>query len=1572
MATKSEVKADIKRLVGTLTAHKGWFTREHDALKRLLDALLDTSRPSSEDTLALARNRFKKLQVHSDNVDIVIREMCELTPEDSEHHMARGESIAEQVDEIELLFARVMDEAEERRQAQLTAAAAAAIAGAGGAAAAVGGPGHAPAQRRVREAIGLKPAVLDHKAGHVKVREWLLQFKSYYHASHMEDGDDEERHGYFFACLDYDLNVSIRPKVDGNAVVFQPADVNHTTSLEAHLWRYFDTAVSIFVRRHHLFTMEFSRGETDSHFNTRMLAQARECDLAHLGINELLAQLQMSKTPNAVLKDEYLKTDGSLAAITRTFTAYETRTSAVPVGAVGASGGLNAMASGSQGRSSRSGCSYCGGQSCKGRPTCSATGETCLNCQRMGHFASVCRQPKQARQPPQQKPLRGSTQQKPSAQQNTGNKKGKKKVTEYKKRKASGHAPIEQDEAASALGSLYSVEEVDEMAWSYGGHPTVTGGRPTPHLRVSVNKKSAGYAVPDTGASWTVVPQSLVQQHRLRVDTSIKVTLRAANGQSMPVSGRTTFLLSALGRARTTSAEVQALVCPGTSKIYVGWEALIALGVIPAAFPEPSCAEPLLSLDARHQEPSKRNPPNDCVKSGAKHSPTPGSEDGDALRRVRMSTKTSVGPETSKCRQEAPSRQRVATGGKPSQVDSCGKATPQVAARRKQAGDPLVEAFIKKYRDVFSEDVKPMDGPEMTIKLKEGVRPKRVLTARPCPAHLQKGASEILQMAIRSGVIVQVNQPTEWISPAFFVPKATPGKARLVTDYTWLNRFVDRPVHPFPSPLDVIKSIDSKSTIFAKLDATSGYFQVKLDEKSSLLTTFLLPEGKFRYVRAPMGLSSSSDEFCQRTDEALAGAQGVVKVVDDILVQAKDRETLRSRLEDVLQRCRKHGITLSADKFVVGSEVTFAGFLVSASGVRPDPAKVRAIAEFPVPRDVTSVRSFLGLANQLGIFVSDLAAVTDPLRKLLKKNITWIWTPDHQAAFEATKRRLAEPLNVAPFDLRKPTELWTDASSLHGLGYALVQEGRLIQAGSRSLLDAETRYAVVELEATAVAWAIKACRHYLIGCPSFVVKTDHRPLVGLFVKDMVAIDNPRLVRIRESVLGYVFTVEHVPGIKNAAADALSRYPLRTPSDATEHHCVSTIQESEDDEELVEPGIADLVASTTRDEELQLLKRCIRGEDVPHAIQVKDLLARYRPWSDRISVHKSGLLLVDCRRIIVPKESRSSILSAVHQAHPGLQRSLSLARRHYVWPGMRNDIAQAVSACDQCQTVRQAKPVETPFLDRRATRPMESISVDLCESRGRHFLVAADRFSGYPWVARLTTKTTGAITAIMEKWFDGFGWPQRLGSDGGPQFRHEFEDWCTANSIIFELSSARNPASNGLAEAAVKRVKHLLEKIDGPSSLSRALLALRNTPMANGRESPAQALFKQDMRVPGLPTVSADQPASTPTPLRRNGSSPLRQGGRHGPTTRLATVQRGEKVRVYDPDAKRWSGRATVLKIRRHGASVWLRTDSGRMLVRNQRFLKPLANAQPRKAAECSSGRKMVTRSMGKKMESTKT
>jgi hypothetical protein len=207
----------------------------------------------------------------------------------------------------------------------------------------------------------------------------------------------------------------------------------------------------------------------------------------------------------------------------------------------------------------------------------------------------------------------------------------------------------------------------------------------------------------------------------------------------------------------------------------------------------------------------------------------------------------------------------------------------------------IAQRLSAAYRSVFDESaIRTMKGPKMKIHLQDGYEPKRVLTARQTPVHLREGAEETLNAAIKSGVIVPVSEPTEWISPAFFVAKATPGKARLVTDYTALNRFVTRPVHPFPSPVDVMRLIKPESKVFAKLDAYSGYFQIPLEPESSLMTTFILPSGKYRYTRAPMGLNASSDEFCRRTDEALAGVAGVVKVVDDILVQAETTGSSRS------------------------------------------------------------------------------------------------------------------------------------------------------------------------------------------------------------------------------------------------------------------------------------------------------------------------------------------------------------------------------------------------------------------------------------------------------------------------------------------------------------------------------------------------------------------------------------------------------------------------------------------------------------------------------------------------------
>ena len=140
---------------------------------------------------------------------------------------------------------------------------------------------------------------------------------------------------------------------------------------------------------------------------------------------------------------------------------------------------------------------------------------------------------------------------------------------------------------------------------------------------------------------------------------------------------------------------------------------------------------------------------------------------------------------------------------------------------------------------------------------------------------------------LKAGVTIRVDGPEPWCAPAFFAPKGDGISVRMVTGFTHINRFVIRPVHPFPSEQDIVQCIPAGTAFFAKMDAIHGYFQLALDEESSRLTTFLLPSGRYRYLRAPMGLSSSSDEWCRHSDTVLEGLPYARKIVDDILVWAE-------------------------------------------------------------------------------------------------------------------------------------------------------------------------------------------------------------------------------------------------------------------------------------------------------------------------------------------------------------------------------------------------------------------------------------------------------------------------------------------------------------------------------------------------------------------------------------------------------------------------------------------------------------------------------------------------------------
>ena len=856
----------------------------------------------------------------------------------------------------------------------------------------------------------------------------------------------------------------------------------------------------------------------------------------------------------------------------------------------------------------------------------------------------------------------------------------------------------------------------------------------------------------------------------------------------------------------------------------------------------------------------------------------------------------------------------------------------------------------EEFKDILCDGLSPekmMKGPPMKIHLRTDIeiKPKKYLTSRRIPVHWESEATRVVQDLLEKGILKPVTLPTEWISCGHFVPKEG-GKQglRLVTDYTGINQYVKRPVHPFPSTLDVIQSVRGDSKWFAKLDAVQGYHQIPLDEESSYLTTFILPSGRYRYTRAPMGLSASGDEWCQRSDVALQDVEGVSKLVDDILVQARTQDELLVRLRAVLSRCREHGIYISMRKLQFGQSVKYAGHIVDEIGVRPDPEKLAAIRDFKSPTDLTSLRSFLGLANQLGQhFIPDLTHMTSKMRCLLKKDVAFLWLPEHEMEFVRAKELLTSPTVVQHFRPDLDSVLLTDASRLYGLGYALGQlhgeKLALVSCGSCSLSDAQRNYATIELECLAIQWAVNKCAFYLRGSSRpFKVITDHRPLVGLFKKPLHECENPRLQRLREKLVAYNFSVEWEAGKNHQIADALSRAPVFGP----EEDDIALVRVVNADlEPILAAAASDPVYVATRD----ALRQGLDCVSLPVGHPARSLSSVWTMLS-LMDERENTLIVYDGHRIFVPESYRADILRVLHVPHAGIVKTRQSAKSLYYWPGMYNEVKQMIEKCTACQNMLPSQQLE-PMLEPKASAPMSDVGVDLCDIAGRTWLIMVDRYSGYPFAKVLTRLGTSTVVKVLRAWFCDYGFPIAIRTDGGPQFRSEFDEFCKRFNIRHELSSAYNPRSNGLAESAVKNIKHLILKcLNCEEDLDLAISEFRNCPRADGF-SPAQRLFGRRQRglLPALPATLAPIDRDAADKAKDAALRDLQvQHDARASKSALPELAVGTYVHCQHPVSGKWDTRGEVVSVRDNRRSYNVKLDDGRITLRNRRFLRPIFSA----------------------------
>lgn len=449
-----------------------------------------------------------------------------------------------------------------------------------------------------------------------------------------------------------------------------------------------------------------------------------------------------------------------------------------------------------------------------------------------------------------------------------------------------------------------------------------------------------------------------------------------------------------------------------------------------------------------------------------------------------------------------------------------------------------IQSVLKEFSDVLQGKPGLTELAEHSIVTgSEG--PIRLAPYRIPHAYREAVVEELKEME-KSGIIEP--SQSEWSAPIVVVKKKD-GNIRLCVDYRKLNSITPFDAYPMPRADELIDKI-GQAKFITTLDLAKGYWQVPMKEEDRAKTAFATPTGLFQFKVMPFGLSGAPATFQRMMDSLVRGLEEYTGVyLDDIIIFSNSWTEHLQHVQQVLLRLRKNRLTAKPAKCQFGmKECIYLGHIVGNGQVRPDPTKLAAVRNFPVPTTKKQVRAFLGLTGYYRKFIANYATVAAPLTDLTKKRLPdkVNWTPECGLVFETLKGMLCEsPVLINP-DFTKQFILQTDASN-RGVGAVLSQldddgRDRPIAYFSRKLLPREERYSTVEQECLAIKLGVEAFKVYLIGRP-FVIQTDHRSLKWL---NRLKESNNRLTRWSLALQPYTFVVKHRSGTSNGNADALSR------------------------------------------------------------------------------------------------------------------------------------------------------------------------------------------------------------------------------------------------------------------------------------------------------------------------------------------------------------------------------------------------------------------------------------------------
>ncbi|KAJ8044099.1 hypothetical protein HOLleu_11471 [Holothuria leucospilota] len=714
--------------------------------------------------------------------------------------------------------------------------------------------------------------------------------------------------------------------------------------------------------------------------------------------------------------------------------------------------------------------------------------------------------------------------------------------------------------------------------------------------------------------------------------------------------------------------------------------------------------------------------------------------------------------------------------------------------------------------------------------------PPVVHPPRKVPVALRAKVKEELKRMEELDVIEKVTSPTQWVSSMVSIFKND--KVRICLDPKDLNKAIRREHFPMRTVEDVVSQMPN-AKVFSVLDASSGFWQIKLDKESSKLCTFNSPNGRYMFKRLPFGISSAPEVFQSVMSQVFDGIEGVEIVADDILVWGEDDNQHEHRLRQVLERARHMNVKLNKSKCQLRkSEIAYLGHVVGKEGLKIDQEKVRAITEMEAPTDKAGLQRFMGMVTYVSKFIPNLSQVSAPLRILLKKDVQWHWEENQEESFQNIKSIVSNTPVLKLFDVTKPVTLSVDASS-QGLGAVILQDDQPVAYASRALTTSQKNYAQIEKEMLAIVFGCEKFQDFLFGQERVTVESDHKPLEAIFKKSLHETPH-RLQQMLLRIQKYSLNVMYKPGTDIPIADALSRAFLKE-----ENNCQNENDFEIDIIQLMpisEAKFKELQEATQADPTLQELRKLIESEWPSTRAETPLCVRPY--WNIRNEISLNDNIVMRGDRFIVPKVMRSEMLKLIHNAHLGIETCKRRARDVLYWPQMNSDIEDVVTKCGICNKYQKSNMKEPLMPHEVPERPWAQIGGDLFEFNRVNYLILVDYYSGFFEISKLYDTRSSTIISQCKSQFARHGIPDKLITDNGPQFASsEFAQFAQQYNFTHMTSSPYHPQSNGMAERSVQTVKSLLRKaLDDNNDPYLALLDFRNTPRDDTLGSPAQRLF----------------------------------------------------------------------------------------------------------------------------------